>query len=158
MMTRMLCIAKVVVFLALIGIYSNSVARTPGQRPKSRVVQNQIDSIQQWAHHFCDSVLGAVRGQLRNTKSYSDELKKLKNQFKGQLDSLKSYKFSFPDLTFPDLNGLSGYGYLKKPHDSQNGYIDDDGRQYFLKIVPPGVKLPERRVGNNIWLIDEESR
>ena len=124
------------VVLAVTGIssYSNCFA----QLEVEGELQATIDSIQQFSHVLSDSAVGIVNGQLEELGS---RMKKWK---------LPQFKYSDPDL-----KDYFRKDYIPNPHGSDDGYIDDDGYKYFLRVVPPDTKMRlGKYVGKNFWMLN----
>jgi hypothetical protein len=176
-MTRILRVLSVVLIVAMCS--STGIAKNV-EHPKNRLcpsAQLKIDSIQNWAHHYCDSVIEQVRNQLRDAQSkLISPQRRLKDLLKELSDSLKLQRVpyqipGFGDLeqpqegevrnwhfwNAPDSRHFQGDG-LVDPENTNHGYIESDGERYYINIVPPQKNSVSHRVGSNIWTVSGEVR
>jgi hypothetical protein len=169
-----LSVAFIVANCSSLGIAKNV------EHPKNRLspsAQLKIDSIQNWAHRYCDSVIEQVRHQLRDAQQQTADLQnRLKEQLNELSDSLKLKRvpYHIPGLGDPEEQGegrlrnwrfwngpdgphFEGHGFLD--HENANhDYIESDGERYYIQIVPPQKNSVSHRVGSNIWVISGEAK
>jgi hypothetical protein len=154
---------QLVTFLAVIGFVVSSGFAGPSQKPKRHIPNVdqliKIDSIQRWAHHFCDSVIAEFSGGDVFADGFDYLRSEIEKQKHLRLDSQA-------DSVFAELRGQLAIppGHLHllpmQPLRQLNGGLmfGDSAHHYFLRVVPGmgGPKPLSRRVGKNLWLIEEE--
>jgi len=155
-------LVRAVALLMAFGFIVSSALADASQKPKRRLPSGgqslQIDSIQRWAHHFCDSVIAEIGG--------SDGLANGLDYLKSEIERQKHLRMDAQaDSLFDELRGQLAIppGHLHlipmQPQPRAGGLIfGDSAHHYFLKVVPGmrGSNPMSQRVGKNLWLIEEE--
>ncbi len=156
-------VVRVFAFLTVICAIVSSCLAGANQKPKRHIPNVdelvQIDSIQRWAHHFCDSVIAEIGGGAGLTNGLEYLRSEIEKQKRLRLDTQA-------DSIFNELRGQLAIppGHLHlipiEPQQQRNGgfTFGDSAHHYFLKVVPGmgDTKPLSKSVGKNLWLIEED--